>query len=150
MSLHPPFLMTKPSRPSPPADSLLIFRPLRSREQAVRLARATGWLLILAGVIVVLLGFLLNHLPTMVEGTLVALLALAGGWARSRLAATLLTLLLGFGLAGGIAGGIATATLVFLIIALAISLRLMEATFRYRFPSHTGSPRTRGTEETDL
>ena len=132
LSLRPPFLMTKPSRPSPPADSLLIFRPLRSREQAVRLARATGWLLILAGVIVVLLGFLLNHLPTMVEGTAVALLALAGGWARSRLAAAALTLLLTLGLAGGVAGGIEPATIAFLLIVLLVSLRLLQATFRYR------------------
>lgn len=133
--------MKETRRPSPPADLLLIFRPLRSREQALRLARASGWLLMLSGVIVVLLGFLVNHLPTMIEGTLVALLALIGGWARSRLAATLLTLLLGLGLAGGLAGGIANGTIAFLLITLVVSLRMLEAGFRFRASADTGLPR---------
>jgi type IV secretion system protein TrbC len=126
--------MNESRRTSPPADLLLIFRPLRSEDQAPRLARASGWLLMLAGVIVVLLGFLLNHPPTMIEGTLVTLLALIAGWVRSRLAATLLLLLLALGLAGGLAGGIEPATIVFLLIALLTSLRLLEATFRFRWP----------------
>lgn len=126
--------MNESRRPGPPADLLLIFRPLRSRDQAPRLARTAGWLLMLAGVVVVLLGFLLNHPPTMFEGTLVAMLALIAGWARSRVAATLLALLLAVGLAGGVAGGIEPATIIFLLIALLASLRLLEATFRFRPP----------------
>jgi type IV secretion system protein TrbC len=122
------------SRRSPPADLLLILHPLRSQEQASLLARAAGWLLMFAGVIVALLGFLMNHPPTMIEATLVALLALIAGWARSRFAATLLALLLGLGLAGAVAGGIATGTIVFLLIAVLVSLRLLEASFRFRAP----------------
>lgn len=110
----------------------MIVRPLRSREQALRLARASGWLLMLSGVTVVLLGFLMNHLPTMIEGTLVALLALIGGWARSRLAATLLSLLLAVGLVGGLASGVETGTIAFMLIALLVSFRLVEAAFRFR------------------
>ena len=87
-----------------------------------------------AGVIVVLFGFLMGHRPTMIEGTLVALLALIAGWARSRFAATLLALLLGLGLAGAVAGGIATGTIVFLLITFLVSLRLLEASFRFRAP----------------
>ncbi len=141
--------MTKPRRPSPPADLLLIFRPLRSREQALRLARAAGWLLMLSGVTVVLLGFLMNHLPTMIEGTLVALLALFAGWARSRLAATLLTLLLGLGLAGGLAGGIANGTIAFLVLAFVVSLRLLEAAFRFRLMPPSRPRHARGAPGTD-
>jgi len=121
-------------RPSPTADLLLVFRPLRSEEHARRLARVSGWLLMFAGVIVVLFGFLMNHPPTMMEGTLVTLLALIAGWARSRLTAILLTLLLALGLAGGVAGGIETGTVVFLLIVFLVSLRLLEATLRFRRP----------------
>lgn len=124
--------MNAPRRTSPPADLLLIVRPLRSWDQAPRLARAAAWLLMLAGVIVVLLGFLMNHPQTMIEGTFVTLLALIAGWARSRLAAVLLTSLLTLGLAGGVAGGIEPATIAFLLIAMLVSLRLLEATFRFR------------------
>ena len=124
--------MHEPRRISPPADVLLIFRALRSSEQARRLSRAAGWLLMLAGVIVVLLGFLLNHPPTMIEGTVVTLFALVAGWARSRLAASALSVLLAVGLAGGLAGGIEPATLGFLLAAFLVSLRLLEATFRFR------------------
>jgi len=85
-----------------------------------------------AGVIVVLFGFLMNHPSTMIEGTLVTLLALIAGWARSRLTAILLTLLLALGLVGGVAGSIEPATLAFLLIAFLVSLRLLEATFRFR------------------
>jgi type IV secretion system protein TrbC len=120
------------SRRSPPADLLLILHRLRSQEQAIRLARAAGWLLLFAGVIVVFLGFLMNHPPTMIEATLVALLALIAGWARSRFAAVLLTLLLGLGLAGAVAGDIAIGTIMFLLIAFLVSLRLLEASFRFR------------------
>ncbi|MFO8005986.1 hypothetical protein [Thioalkalivibrio sp.] len=122
------------SRRSPPADLLLVLQPLRSQEQASRLARAAGWLLMFAGVMVVLLGFLMNHTPTMIEATVVALLALIAGWARNRFAAILLTLLLGLGLAGAVAGGIATGTIVFLLIAFLVSLRLLEASLRFRAP----------------
>lgn len=126
--------MNESRRTSPPADLLLIFRPLRSEDQAPRLARASGWLLMFAGVIVVLFGFLMNHPSTMFEGTLVTLLALLAGWARSRFVATLLASLLALGLAGGVAGGIETGTVVFLLIVFLVSLRLLEATFRFRRP----------------
>jgi hypothetical protein len=122
------------SRRSPPADLLLILRPVHSKEQASRLARAAGWLLMFAGVIVVLFGFLMNHPPTMIEGTLVTLLALVAGWSRSRFAATLLILLLATGLAGGVAGGIEPVTIGFLLIAFLVTLRLLEASFRFRGP----------------
>ncbi len=128
-------------RPSPPADILLVFRRLRSEDQAVRLARAAGWLLMLAGVVVVLLGFLMNHPQTMIEGTLVTLLALVAGWVRSRLAAVFLGALLALGLAGGFAAGVESGTTAFLLITLVVALRLLEATFRFR-RSGDGSPST--------
>lgn len=113
-------------------DFPLLVRPIRSREQAVRLARISGWLIMLAGVIVLLLGFLLDHRATMIEGTLVALLALLAGWARSRVAASVLSLLVLLGWVGGLVAGALPATLVFQFIILVISLRLMEASFRFR------------------
>lgn len=119
-------------RSNPPADLLLLFRSIDSRDTAIRLARAAGWLLMLSGVVVVLLGFLAEHPQTMFEGTLVSLLALAAGWVRSRFAATLLTLLVALGLAGGLAAGVAPATLVFLSAIFGVCLRLTEATFRFR------------------
>lgn len=126
-------------RSSPPADVLLVFLSLRSADQAPRLARAAGWMLMLAGVVVVLLGFLMNHPQTMIEGTLVTLLALVAGWARSRLAAVVLTVLLALGLAGGLTAGVELGTMVFLLISLVVALRLLEATFRFR-RSNGGAP----------
>lgn len=120
------------ARSNPPADLLLLFRPIGSPDTAVRLARAAGRLLMLAGVVVVVLGFLADHAQTMVEGTLVTLLALAAGWARSRFAATLLTLLVALGLFGGLAAGAAPETLLFLVAVLGVCLRLAESTFRFR------------------
>lgn len=114
------------------SDIGLLVARLQQADQAPRLARASGWLLMLAGVVVVLFGFLLNHAPTMVEGTLVAILALFAGWGRSRLAAVFLVLVLGLGLAGGVLAGIEIPTLAFLIVAFLVALRLMEACFRFR------------------
>jgi hypothetical protein len=114
------------------ADLLLVFRRIGSADEARRLARGSGWLILLAGVIVVLLGALMQHTGSMLEGTLVALLALVAGWARSRVAAVLLTALIALGLAGGLLGGGPAATLIFLATILAASLRLLEATFRFR------------------
>jgi type IV secretion system protein TrbC len=113
-------------------DLLLVFRRIRSPHEARRLARGSGWLILLAGVIVVLLGALMQHTGSMLEGTLVALLALVAGWARSRVAATLLAALITLGLAGGLLGGGPAPTLIFLATILAVSLRLLEATFRFR------------------
>jgi type IV secretion system protein TrbC len=109
-----------------------VFRRIRSPHEARRLARGSGWLILLAGVIVVLLGALMQHTESMLEGTLVALLALVAGWARSRVAATLLTALITLGLAGGLLGGGPAPTLIFLATILAVSLRLLEATLRFR------------------
>lgn len=128
------------TRSNPPADLLLLFRPADSQATAIRLARAAGWLLMFAGVVVVLLGFLVNHAQTMFEGTLVALLAFAAGWFRSRFAATLLTLLLAFGLAGGLTAGAPPATLFFLVAVFGVCLRLLEATFRFRNASREQTP----------
>jgi hypothetical protein len=126
-------------KPSPPhrrtsltGDLLQVFGRIHSADEARRLARGSGWLSLLAGVTVVLLGALLQHNAAMLEGTLVALLALAAGWARSRVAAVLLTTLIAVGLAGGLLGGGAAPMLVFLTVILAVSLRLLEATFRFR------------------
>ena len=113
-------------------DFPLLVRRVRSRGQAVRLARLSGWLIMLAGVIVLLLGFLLDHRATMIEGTVVTLLALLAGWARSRIAASVLSILVLLGWVGGLVAGALPATLVFQFIILVISLRLVEASFRFR------------------
>ena len=113
-------------------DFPLLVRRIQSRDQAVRLARVSGWLIMLAGVIVLLLGFLLDHQATMIEGTLVTLLALLAGWARSRIAAPVLALLLLLGWVGGLMAGALPTTLVFQFTILVISLRLVEASFRFR------------------
>lgn len=113
-------------------DFPLLVRRIQSRDQAFRLARVSGWLIMLAGVIVLLLGFLLDHQATMIEGTLVTLLALLAGWARSRVAASVLSLLVLLGWVGGLVAGALPVTLVFQFAILAISLRLVEASFRFR------------------
>lgn len=113
-------------------DVFLFFGRIESRDNAVRLARISGWLIMLSGVVVLLLGFLVQHQPTMIEGTLVTLLALVAGWARSRIAASVLALLLLLGWVGGLVSGASPATLVFQVAVLAISLRLVEASFRFR------------------
>lgn len=113
-------------------DAFLFFGRIESRDNAVRLARISGWLIMLSGVVVLLLGFLVQHQPTMIEGTLVTLLALVAGWARSRIAASVLALLLLLGWVGGLVSGASPATLVFQFAVLAISLRLVEASFRFR------------------
>ncbi|AHF00007.1 hypothetical protein [Thioalkalivibrio paradoxus] len=122
------------------ADLPLLFRRLRSGDEAGRLARAAGWLVLLAGVIVVLLGALMQHDAAMLEGTLVALLALAAGWARSRVAAAFLAVLIAMGLAGGVVGGAPLPTLVFLGLMFAVSLRLLQAVFRFRRRDAAGRP----------
>ena len=113
-------------------DFPLLVRRVQSPDQAVRLARVSGWLIMLAGVIVLLLGFLLDHQATMIEGTLVTLLALLAGWARSRVAASVLALLLLLGWVGGLMAGALPMALVFQFTILVISLRLVEASFRFR------------------
>ena len=113
-------------------DLFLLFGRIESRDSAVRLARISGWLIMFSGVVVLLLGFLVQHQPTMIEGTLVTLLALVAGWARSRVAASVLALLLLLGCLGGLVSGASPATLVFQFAVLAISLRLVEASFRCR------------------
>jgi sulfite exporter TauE/SafE len=113
-------------------DFPLLVRRIQSRDQAVRLARVSGWLIMLAGVIVLLLGFLLDHQATMIEGTLVTLLALLAGWARSRIVASVLALLLLLGWVGGLMAGALPTALVFQFTILVISLRLVEASFRFR------------------
>lgn len=113
-------------------DLPLLVRRIQSRDQAFRLARVSGWSIMLAGIIVLLLGFLLDHQATMIEGTLVTLLALFAGWARSRVAASVLSLLLLLGWAGGLVAGAPPVTLVFQFAILVISLRLVEASFRFR------------------
>jgi type IV secretion system protein TrbC len=113
-------------------DFPLLVRRIQSRDQAVRLARVSGWLIMLAGVIVLLLGFLLDHQATMIEGTLVTLLALLAGWGRSRIVASVLALLLLLGWVGGLMAGALPTALVFQFTILGISLRLVEASFRFR------------------
>ncbi|WP_018949248.1 hypothetical protein [Thioalkalivibrio sp. ALMg11] len=114
------------------ADLLLLLQSIENSEQAQRLARVAGWVLVFAGVVVVLLGVLVQHTPTMIEGTLVALLALVGGWLRSRAAATLLMLLMALGLATGLALGAATGGLLLQVALFGVALRMVEGTFRFR------------------
>ncbi|WP_018144703.1 hypothetical protein [Thioalkalivibrio sp. AKL6] len=114
------------------ADLLLLLQSITNHEQAQRLARVTGWVLVFAGVVVVMLGVLVQHTPTMLEGTLVALLALVGGWLRSRVAATLLMLLMALGLATGLAVGAATGGLLLQVALFGVALRMVEGSFRFR------------------
>ncbi|WP_019625923.1 hypothetical protein [Thioalkalivibrio sp. ALJT] len=120
------------------ADLLLLLQSVDNAEQARRLARVAGWVLIFAGVVVVMLGVLVQHMPTMLEGTLVALLALVGGWLRSRVAATLLMLLMALGLATGLAVGAATGGLLLQVALFGVSLRMVEGCFRFRHTDATG------------
>ncbi len=117
------------------ADLLLLLQSIENHEQARRLARVAGWVLVFAGVVVVTLGVLVAHTPTMTEGTLVALLALVGGWLRSRVAATLLMLLMALGLATGLAVGAATGGLLLQVALFGVALRMVEGTFRFRRPA---------------
>ena len=114
------------------ADLLLLLQSVENSEQAQRLARVAGWVLVFAGVVVVMLGVLVQHTPTMLEGTLVALLALVGGWLRSRVAATLLMLLMALGLATGLAVGAATGGLLLQVALFGVALRMVEGSFRFR------------------
>ncbi|WP_018938280.1 MULTISPECIES: hypothetical protein [unclassified Thioalkalivibrio] len=114
------------------ADLLLLLQSIENSEQAQRLARVAGWVLVFAGVVVVMLGVLVQHTPTMLEGTLVALLALVGGWLRSRVAATLLMLLMALGLATGLAVGAATGGLLLQVALFGVALRMVEGSFRFR------------------
>ncbi|WP_018866745.1 MULTISPECIES: hypothetical protein [unclassified Thioalkalivibrio] len=120
------------------ADLLLLLQSIHDTEQARRLARVAGWVLVFAGVIVVMLGVLVQHMPTMLEGTLVALLALVGGWLRSRLAATLLMLLMALGLATGLALGAATGGLLLQVALFGVALRMVEGCFRFRHADAAG------------
>ncbi|ADC72820.1 hypothetical protein TK90_2330 [Thioalkalivibrio sp. K90mix] len=114
------------------ADLWLLLQTVDGVEKAQRLARVAGWVLALAGAVVVALGLLMQHTPTMLEGTLVALLAVIGGWLRSRIAAMILMLLMALGLATGLAAGAATGGLLLQVALFGIALRMVEATFRFR------------------
>lgn len=121
------------------ADLLLLLQAVENGEQAGRLARVAGWVLLFAGVVVVMLGLLVQHTPTMLEGTLVALLALVGGWLRSRIAATLLMLLMALGLATGLAMGAPTGGLLLQVALFGVALRMVEGCFRFR-KDHAAGP----------
>ncbi|WP_018862680.1 MULTISPECIES: hypothetical protein [unclassified Thioalkalivibrio] len=110
----------------------LLLQTIDETGKAQRLARVAGWVLALAGAVVVALGLLIQHTPTMMEGTLVALLAVVGGWLRSRIAATLLMLLMALGLATGLTAGAATGGLLLQVALFGVALRMVEATFRFR------------------
>ncbi len=114
------------------ADLWLLLKAVDGVAKAQRLARAAGWVLALAGAVVVALGLLMQHTPTMMEGTVVALLAVIGGWLRSRIAATLLMLLMALGLATGLAAGAATGGLLVQVALFGVALRMVEAAFRFR------------------
>ncbi len=114
------------------ADLWLLLQAARTRDEADRLARIAGRVVMLTGVIVVALGVMANSLPTMLEGTLVALLAFAGGWVYSRLAAVILILLMALGLVTGMATGSATAGLLIQVAVFGVCLRMGEANFRRR------------------
>lgn len=124
------------------ADLPLLLQSIENTEQARRLARVAGWVLAFAGVVVVMLGVLTHQTPAMLEGTLVALLALVGGWLRSRIAATVLMLLLALGLATGLALGAATTGLLVQVALFGVALRMVEGTFRFRKPPGPGQPAT--------
>ncbi|WP_026279989.1 DUF3784 domain-containing protein [Thioalkalivibrio sp. ALJ16] len=125
------------------ADLWLLLQSVDEAEKAQRLARVSGWVLALAGAVVVALGLLMQHTHTMLEGTLVALLAVVGGWLRSRIAATLLMLLMALGLATGLAAGAATGGLLVQVALFGVALRMVEATFRFR-QRHTFAQRHNG------
>ena len=80
----------------------------------------------------------------MMEGTLVALLALVGGWLRSRLAAILLMLLMALGLATGLAVGAATGGLLLQVALFGVALRMVEGSFRFRRDAPPGVGRHGG------
>ncbi|WP_290652026.1 hypothetical protein [Aquisalimonas sp.] len=105
-----------------------LWRAVRNRDEARRLARASARLIMLLAVAVVAMGVLTGETATMVEGTLVALLALAAGWLYSRSAAVALALLLFLGLLAGLLGGQAPAGLLLQGVVLLICLRLAQAT----------------------
>ena len=120
------------------ADLLLLLQSVENGEQARRLARVAGWVLVFAGTVVVMLGLLVQHTPTMMEGTLVTLLALVGGWLRSRIAALLLMLLMALGLATGLAVGAATGGLLLQVALFGVALRMVEGCFRFRHADPAG------------
>ena len=114
------------------ADLGLLLKAVRTPEEACRLARVCGYVIMLMGVVVVAVGVFAVDVTTLLEGTLVALLGFAGGWAHSRIAAILLTVLMAFGLATGLAVGAATAGLLIQVALFGVCLRMVEATWRLR------------------
>jgi len=109
---------------------LVLLQAVKDPDQAKRLARVSAWVLMVAAVAVVMAGLLSNSTATMLEGTLVALLALAGGWAYSRVAACILTLLLALGVGTGLIAGLPMPGLLLQVALFGICLRMAEATFK--------------------
>ncbi|MCH8502987.1 MAG: hypothetical protein LAT50_01520 [Ectothiorhodospiraceae bacterium] len=123
------------------ADLWLLLQAVHTRPEAERRARIAGRVVMLMGVIVVAFGVMASNLPTMLEGTLVTLLAFAGGWFYSRAASVILVLLMSMGLATSMATGSATARLLVQVAMFGVCLRLGEATFRRtRLPGTAGPP----------
>jgi type IV secretion system protein TrbC len=111
------------------ADLALLLQAIGDPERARRLARMGGRIVMLMGVIVVTVGALAADTATMLEGTLVALLGFAAGWAYSRLASIILALLMALGIATGLAVGAATIGLLVQVAVFGVCLRLVEATW---------------------
>lgn len=131
--------MNRPGeKPGVLADVWLLLQSVSTREEAERLARMAGRLVMLLAVVVVAFGVLAGSLGTMLEGTLVALLAFVGGWLYSRVAAVLLILLMALGLATGMATGAATGGLLVQVAVFGLCLRMGEANFR--LPAMRRSP----------
>lgn len=120
------------TRASTLADLGLLLRSVETADQARRLARISGRVVMLMGVIVVAVGALAGRTDSMLEGTLVVLLGLAGGWGLSRVASGVLCLLMALGIATGLAVGAATAGLLIQVGLFGVCLRLAEATWQFR------------------
>lgn len=119
-------------KPLPPADLPLLVQAIRDVERAERLARAAGWLVLLGGLVVVIMGATVGHGPSMIEGTVIALLALFAGWMRTPWLAIPLALLIGFGLVAAVFGGGGGPLIGFLALMFFAAVRLVEASLRFR------------------
>ncbi|MFN4262645.1 MAG: hypothetical protein ACK4IT_03230 [Thioalkalivibrionaceae bacterium] len=109
----------------------MLFRPLTEAGHADRLARTAGWWILMAGLIVVLMGASLGHQGSMIEGTVLAVLALFAGWMRSRWLAIPLLMLIAFGFFTSVVGGAPLPVVIFSGVMMFIAIRLLEATFRF-------------------
>lgn len=122
----------RPRKPLPPADLPLLVQAIQDADRAERLARAAGWLVLVGGLVVVIMGATVGHGQSMIEGTVIAVLALFAGWMRTPWLAIPLALLIGFGLFAAVLGGGGWALIGFLALMFFAATRLLEASLRFR------------------